>query len=804
MSWAQEASSSSNHSSHAVHEMRNSGTDEPVESSSNRFLTTDSARSADSESHDLINLMLNIETDHSYTDKKRLAEVSNLLRGDSAQVNGQDEHKRTPLHIAAEHGMLEIARMIIDFDKRTIHAKDGNKRQPLHVACREGKTETARLFLDAGADIEAEQYQETTALDDAAYHGHTGVVSLLLDTGANVDVADYDGYTSLHNASSQGHIEVVRSILKHPKTPKTTINAQDKSGWAALHMAIWEDHANIVSFLLEEGADLSLKTSDGWTPLLTATPRFPHIIKIILRYCDRRDVQLEVGDEEGYTPLLEASRKSELETTRILIEAGANRKAQDKYGRTALHLASKTGNVDMVKLLFPLLGREMIKHQCNGGNTPLHLACGARDSGHSSDNSSDSSDVFVIWEWEHHEGHHGSMIQFLLEHGADVHAKNDAGDTPLHYAAASGISCRLEPLLKVVVARQDMLAQNKRGWTALRSAYEGKDRESAMRALLESKHLQTANFGADDVWLDAVKWAASNPATFPIAKRLVSKRPNSKRPQSLPSTDDNLIESAANQLLPDLLLILINNMPKDEDTLDALNALQSAFNSTLQAIQDRLEKGPEMDTDRNRLKVLWVLMVTLRGFDIQSLVDKTLRSVKKKRDELQKLAQSSLLNTTALGARHPRILQNRHMVAGEMHPPEVRDAEARDSLNYLAELEDILRDPPRTQFQRHFQGFPTPEHRSVPLNKLLQEFEATITIFLEDEKGSGTITRHRSVKDMIYEIGPKKIAEDTIKAMSTISGDNRELLGYDVRKETQPQFTWVHLPATNVCVFTDI
>ncbi|KAF5632503.1 ankyrin repeat [Fusarium tjaetaba] len=712
------SSLSSNHSSDDVHEIRNSGTDEPVESASTRFLTTDSARCADGGSDGLINLMLDIEADY------------------SSQVNCKDGHERTPLHIAAEHGMLEIVRKIINFDSRTLHAKDKNKRQPLHVACREGKTETARLFLDAGADIEAEQNQEITALDDAAYHGHTDVVNLLLDTGANVDVADCDGLTPLHNASSEGHIEVVRSILKHPKTPKTTINAQDKSGWAALHMAIWEDYRNTVSFLLEEGADLTLKTSDGWTPLLTATPRYLDMVRIILRYRDKRDIQLEADYEEGYTALLEASRKSQLATTRILIEAGANRKAQDKYGRTGLHLASKTGYVDMLKLFFPLLNGEMIEHQCDGSNTALHLACGARDD---SDNSSDSSCVFVIREWEHQEGQHGSVIQFLLDNGADKHAKNDAGDTPLHDAAASGISSRLEPLLKVVTPK-DMLAQNSMGWTALRSAYLGEDREIAMTALLKSEHLQTANFGAHDVWLDAVKWAASNPANFPIAKLLVSKRPNSKRPQSLPSTDDNLIESAANQLIPDLLLILIGKMDKNMDkNLDTLNALQSALKTTLQAIQDGLEGTTAMDTDRNRLKVLWVLMATLRGFGIQGLVDRTLRSVKNTRDKLQELASSSLLkdslNTKAFGPRHPRIPQNRYRVAGETHHPELRDAEARETrLSYLAELEDILRDPPRTQFQRHFQDLKPPEIGSPAIGKLLQRFEATITLFLEDKK----------------------------------------------------------------------
>lgn len=170
------------------------------------------------------------------------------------------------------------------------------------------------------------QYQNTTTLDEAAYYGHLEVVELLLGSGANSQVADDKKYTPLHNVSYQGHEKIVRALLKNNRA-----NIDDRDGidgFPALYLGMWTGNKETVHKLLEFEARLDVQDNDGWTPLMTATKRFPDYVQIFSQQSNGK-AQLEIPDNDSYTPLLEASRKSELEIASFLIGAGADCSAQD-------------------------------------------------------------------------------------------------------------------------------------------------------------------------------------------------------------------------------------------------------------------------------------------------------------------------------------------------------------------------------------------------------------------------------------------------------------------------------------------
>ena len=97
---------------------------------------------------------------------------------------------------------------------------------------------------------------------------------------------------------------------------------------------------------------------------------------------------------------------------------GANVEAVYSIQRTALHLACKLGNLDMVKLI--LANRASITAQDQHGCSPLELAV---------------------------ESENLAIVQFLLQHGAPVNAVNNLGNSPLHVATRLNcipiISCLL-------------------------------------------------------------------------------------------------------------------------------------------------------------------------------------------------------------------------------------------------------------------------------------------------------------------------------------------------------------------------
>lgn len=104
-------------------------------------------------------------------------------------------------------------------------------------------------------------------------------------------------------------------LFKSEVQKLSDINIQNKYGWTLLHIAIRRDRADMVNFLLDNGADINKIDGVGWTPLMEA------IMDDMLNLC------------------------------RILVNRGADKSIANARGVTALMLAQKFGREDMYDLL---------------------------------------------------------------------------------------------------------------------------------------------------------------------------------------------------------------------------------------------------------------------------------------------------------------------------------------------------------------------------------------------------------------------------------------------------------------------
>uniref|UniRef100_A0A8D3C5E8 Poly [ADP-ribose] polymerase n=1 Tax=Scophthalmus maximus TaxID=52904 RepID=A0A8D3C5E8_SCOMX len=424
------------------------------------------------------------------------SEVVSLLLCQGADPNARDNWNYTPLHEAAIKGKIDvcIVQLLLQHGA-DVHAKDkgyvqvhnisvlmwarsdilwlekfrvsqicrlwstseSRKRMdglvPLHNACSYGHYEVTELLLKHGACVNAMDLWQFTPLHEAASKNRVEVCSLLLSHGADptllnchskssVDMAptpelkerltyEFKGH-SLLQAAREADVTKAKKTLaleiinfKHPHTHET-----------ALHCVVASPHPKrkqVTELLLRKGANVNEKNKDFMTPLHVAAERAHNDIMEVLQ---KHGAKVNALDTLGQTALHRAALAGHLQTCRLLLGYGADASLVSLQGFTAAQMgneavqqilnenvpvrnsdvdyrlleAAKAGDLDTVKSL--CTAQNVNCRDLEGRHsTPLHFAAGYN---------------------------RVSVVEYLLHHGADVHAKDKGGLVPLHNACSYG------------------------------------------------------------------------------------------------------------------------------------------------------------------------------------------------------------------------------------------------------------------------------------------------------------------------------------------------------------------------------
>ncbi|TAL29523.1 MAG: ankyrin repeat domain-containing protein [Alphaproteobacteria bacterium] len=127
--------------------------------------------------------------------------------------------------------------------------------------------------------------------------------------------------------------------------------ANEENNWTALHSAAGGQHRTIVERLIEKGADVNAVSKDGTTtPLCAAvqcaeTGRDPvELVKYLL--------SKGADPNKGSDPaLVTAALFGHFESFKVLLNAGADPKATDEKGYSALHYIAREDDLTLVQML---------------------------------------------------------------------------------------------------------------------------------------------------------------------------------------------------------------------------------------------------------------------------------------------------------------------------------------------------------------------------------------------------------------------------------------------------------------------
>ena len=147
----------------------------------------------------------------------------------------------------------------------------------------------------------------------------------------------------LHNAARYGEYETMVQLLD----AGTSVNSKDIKGNTPLHIAAENGHEKIVSLLISRGASINQPDEDEDNCRLRTACYYGHL-EMVKRCIGK--AQTDSTDFAGNSALhLAAQNKKDLvEIVDILLESGFSIHKTDKLKRSALHLASRSGNCQIV------------------------------------------------------------------------------------------------------------------------------------------------------------------------------------------------------------------------------------------------------------------------------------------------------------------------------------------------------------------------------------------------------------------------------------------------------------------------
>ncbi|KAL2056011.1 hypothetical protein ABVK25_003653 [Lepraria finkii] len=139
-------------------------------------------------------------------------------------------------------------------------------------------------------------------------------------------------------------------LLDNGADPET----QDGAGGPALHFAAYAGQEGVIRMLLDYGAEVDAKAA--FHTLVQKSPKVEELGASDKELLGEA-AWLEDRDERrcpGRTPLHEAAWAGKIGAVRLLVERGADMRAQDDNGWTALHRAAEKGFADAAQLLLDL------------------------------------------------------------------------------------------------------------------------------------------------------------------------------------------------------------------------------------------------------------------------------------------------------------------------------------------------------------------------------------------------------------------------------------------------------------------
>lgn len=400
-----------------------------------------------------------------------------LLDANAAAVDTKDRSSFTPLDLVVMGSnrqadtmegqkRMEVAKLLME---RGAYARGGSRAEA-HASIRRSQAVNNLYIKDwrdactsedkhdlismigqiTSSHLNVRDATGTSAVMLASATGHLSTVQLLAEDGACLDFIDQSGKSALMHAIENGHHDVALWLVDRSVH---RLDVTDEEGCNILHYVTEYPGPHSPELLChilgcmtpsQQVVAANQQNNERRLPVLSACCAGSlDIVVTLLRLDERSDAASRY--------LSHACQSGQLSTAKALVEMGADPHFCDSMGRSSLMIAIIEAHVELATWLLQTL-KVSVVNQDNKKQSALAYAilskCGSLvpvimsalcDSGHSSEEQIHqiNSDGYSVLHLAVQCGD-VSVVQYLVEQGADIEDSNPEGHTAIHAAARMG------------------------------------------------------------------------------------------------------------------------------------------------------------------------------------------------------------------------------------------------------------------------------------------------------------------------------------------------------------------------------
>jgi ankyrin repeat protein len=318
------------------------------------------------------------------------------------------------------------------------------------------------------------------------------LVQMLLDHGAKVDQELSNGSTALEYAAQSGNLEIVKELLKRGADLNHVNSKKHSALWFSLcrnarqSPETLDRNVGVAELLLDQGA---IASADLTEVLLWAaeTDRTSLATKLL-----RQGLNPNYVNSYNCTPMIMASKRGNLELVKVLLVYGANWEQEFSNGSKALAFAAQNGHLEIVK---ELLKRGASLNGVNKRGESVLWYSLLRDRAETPEALdrkiavaeflldrgaivTSEINAYLLWAAS---SDRKSLAEKLLRNGADPNYKNEQQSSPLMLASKCG---NLDMIQTLIHYGADLEQEYSNGSTALSFAAQS-GRSEAVKLLVE-------------------------------------------------------------------------------------------------------------------------------------------------------------------------------------------------------------------------------------------------------------------------------------------------------------------------------